>query len=525
MGLVLEAVSKSFPGVKALDGVSLDLKAGEIHALMGENGAGKSTLIKIVTGLIRPDSGHVLLDGRAVQFGSPRDALSEGVSAVHQERNLIPRFNVGENILLERLPTRNGLVDYSAVEREARRYLDLLDPGIDARAEVRSLSVAQMQIVEIAKALSSEAKILLLDEPTASITEHETAALFKLLRKLRDDRVAIVFVSHKLEEVFAIADRITVLRDGKTIARGAPMAEMTRQTLVSLMIGRAEQIAEIAERQVDPSHVVLEARELSTTRGHKNISFALHHREILGLYGLVGAGRSELAHAILGDARISGGELLIHGEPARIRDVYDASTRFRMGYVSEDRKQEGLILTHSITRNIAVTIWRRLANVIGLINPRRESGAVTPFVKRLDVRTPSLGQLVGNLSGGNQQKVSIAKWLAAESEILIIDEPTVGIDIKTKTYLHELIGEIAREGCSILLISSDMAEMITLADRILVMHGFRLVGEVTNDHHYETTSRAIIGCIHAVADIEPERAGQGRRSGDLGERDGGYRKR
>jgi ribose transport system ATP-binding protein len=525
MGLVLEAVSKSFPGVKALDGVSLDLKAGEIHALMGENGAGKSTLIKIVTGLIRPDSGRVLLDGRAVQFGSPRDALSEGVSAVHQERNLIPRFNVGENILLERLPTRNGLVDYSAVEREARRYLDLLDPGIDARAEVRSLSVAQMQIVEIAKALSSEAKILLLDEPTASITEHETAALFKLLRKLRYDRVAIVFVSHKLEEVFAIADRITVLRDGKTIARGAPMAEMTRQTLVSLMIGRAEQIAEIAERQVDPSHVVLEARELSTTRGHKNISFALHHREILGLYGLVGAGRSELAHAILGDARISGGELLIHGEPARIRDVHDASTRFRMGYVSEDRKQEGLILTHSITRNIAVTIWRRLANVIGLINPRGESRAVTPFVKRLDVGTPSLGQLVGNLSGGNQQKVSIAKWLAAESEILIIDEPTVGIDIKTKTYLHELIGEIAREGCSILLISSDMAEMITLADRILVMHGFRLVGEVTNDHHYETTSRAIIGCIHAVADIEPERAGQGRRSGDPGERDGGYRKR
>ena len=260
MGLALELVSKSFPGVKALDGVSLDLKAGEIHALMGENGAGKSTLIKIVTGLIRPDSGRVLLDGRPVQFGSPRDALSEGVSAVHQERDLIPRFSVGENILLERLPARNGLVDYDVIEREARGYLDLLDPGIDARAEVRSLSVAQMQIVEIAKALSSEAKILLLDEPTASITEHETAALFKLLRKLRDDGVAIVFVSHKLEEVFAIADRITVLRDGKNVARGAPMADMTRHTLVSLMIGRVERVAEIAERQVDPSRVVLEAR-------------------------------------------------------------------------------------------------------------------------------------------------------------------------------------------------------------------------------------------------------------------------
>ena len=503
MSLALESVSKSFPGVKALDGVSLDLKAGEIHALMGENGAGKSTLIKIVTGVIRPDSGRILLDGHPVQFDSPRDALSEGVSAVHQERNLIPRFSVGENILLERLPTQNGLVDYHAVEREARRYLDLLDPGIDARAEVRSLSVAQMQIVEIAKALSSEAKILLLDEPTASITEHETAALFKLLRKLRDDGVAIVFVSHKLEEVFTIADRITVLRDGKAIARGAPMADMTRQTLVSLMIGRAERVAEIAERQVDRSRVVLEGRSLSTTRGHKDISFALHHGEILGLYGLVGAGRSELAHAILGDARISGGELRIRGEPARIRDVHDASTRFRMGYVSEDRKQEGLILMHSITRNVAITIWRRLANVIGLITARSESRAVDPFVRRLDIRTPSLSQVVANLSGGNQQKVSIAKWLAAQSEILIIDEPTVGIDIKTKTYLHELIGEIAREGASILLISSDMAEMITLADRILVMHGFGLVGEVANDHHYETTSRTIMGCIHEVGDVEP----------------------
>ena len=498
MDLALESVSKSFPGVQALDGVSLDLKAGEIHALIGENGAGKSTLIKIVTGLLRPDSGRVLLNGRPVTFGSPRDALREGVSAVHQERNLIPRFSVGENILLERLPIRNGLVDYDAIVREARRYLELLDPGIDPRAEVRSLSVAQMQIVEIAKALSLEAKILLLDEPTASITEHETAALFTLLRKLRDDGVAIVFVSHKLEEVFAIADRVTVLRDGKNVAKGARRSEMTRQTLVSLMIGRAERVAQMGERKVDLARVALEARGLSTARGHHEITFSLHHGEILGLYGLVGAGRSELAHAILGDGRILAGELLVRGQPVRIRDVHDAATRLRIGYVSEDRKQEGLILMHSITRNVAITIWRRLANALGLINPRGETRAVAPLVERLDVRTPSLGQIVGNLSGGNQQKVSIAKWLAAKSEILIIDEPTVGIDIKTKTYLHELIGEIAREGASVLLISSDMAEMITLADRILVMHGFRLVGEVANDHRYETTSKAIMGCIHAV---------------------------
>jgi ribose transport system ATP-binding protein len=501
MNLVIEAVSKSFPGVRALDSVSLDLKAGEIHALMGENGAGKSTLIKIVTGLYRPDSGRVLLDGQPIAFGSPRDALAAGVSAVHQERNLIPRFSVGENILLERLPTKNGLVDYGAVEQEARRYLSLLDRGIDPRAEVRNLSVAQMQIVEIAKALSLEAKILLLDEPTASITEHETAALFKLLRQLRGDGVAIVFVSHKLEEVFAIADRVTVLRDGKNVATGAPMTEMTRQKLVSLMIGREERVAQMGERPVDAGQIVLEAKRLSTSLGHREIDLALHRGEILGLYGLVGAGRSELARAMLGGAKISGGELRIRGAPARIRDMHEALTKFRIGYVSEDRKQEGLILMHSIKENVAITIWTRLAGALGLISPGAETRAVAPFIKRLEIRAPSLDRPVGNLSGGNQQKVSIAKWLAANADILIIDEPTVGIDIKTKTYLHELIGEIAREGVSILLISSDMAEMITLADRILVMHGFRLVGEVANDHRYETTSQAIMGAIHAVEEV------------------------
>jgi ribose transport system ATP-binding protein len=460
-----------------------------------------------VTGLYAPDSGRVLVDGRPVAFASPRDALAAGVSAVHQERNLIPRFTVGENILLERLPTRRGFVDYGAVNREARRYLDLLDGGIDARAETRFLSVAQMQIVEIAKALSLEAKILLLDEPTASITEHETAALFKLLRRLRDDGVAIVFVSHKLEEVFAIADRITVLRDGRNVATGAPMAGMTRPKLVSLMIGRDERVAEIGARRLERSEVVLEARRLSTSLGHREVSFQLHRGEILGLYGLVGAGRSELAHAILGAGRIAEGQLLIRGAPAAIADMHEALTKFRIGYVSEDRKQEGLILMHSIRDNVAITLWRRLAGFLGLINPRKERRAVQPYVERLEIRTPSLERPVGNLSGGNQQKVSIAKWLAANVEILIIDEPTVGIDIKTKTYLHELIGRIAREGVSILLISSDMAEMITLADRILAMHAFRIVGEVANDHVYETTSKAIMSRIHALSDAETQGAG------------------
>ena len=503
MNLAVESVTKSFPGVRALDGVSLTLKSGEIHALMGENGAGKSTLIKIITGVHRPDAGRVLLDGKPVEFGAPRDALAAGIGAVHQERNLIPRFSVGENILIERLPTRHGLVDYATIDHEARRFLDMLDRGIDTRVEVRTLSVAQMQIVEIAKALSLEAKILLMDEPTASITEHETAALFTLLRMLRDDGVAIVFVSHKLEEVFALTDRVTVLRDGKIAAADEPMATMSRQRLVSLMIGREERVARLGKRTVDASEVVLEMRGLATSLGHRDVDLSLRRGEILGLYGLVGAGRSELARAVLGGAEMTAGELRIRGTPARIRDVHEALGKYRLGYISEDRKQEGLILMHSIKDNVAITIWQRLAGALGLIAPRSEISAVQPFVRKLEVRAPSLGQSVGNLSGGNQQKVSIAKWLAANAEILIIDEPTVGIDIKTKTYLHELIGEIAASGVSVLLISSDMPEMITLADRILVMHGFRIVGEVANDHRYETTSKAIMGRIHAAGDARP----------------------
>ena len=500
MILSIEGVSKSFPGVRALDGVSLDLNRGEIHALMGENGAGKSTLIKIITGGHRPDSGRILLDGKPVTFATPRSALAAGIGAVHQERNLIPRFSVGENILLERLPTKNALVDYATIDREARRFLSMLDRSIDTRLEVRALSVAQMQIVEIAKALSLEAKILLMDEPTASITEHETAALFTLLRKLRADGVAIVFVSHKLEEVFSIADRVTVLRDGKNVAIGEPMAAMTRQKLVSLMIGRDERIARLAERKPDRSETVLETKGVATSFGHYDVSFSLHRGEILGLYGLVGAGRSELVRAIIGDGRITGGELFVRGQPARIADMHAAMTQHRIGYISEDRKQEGLILMHSVKTNVAVTIWRKIANALGLISKAAEARAITPFVERLEIRTPSLDQAVGNLSGGNQQKVSIAKWLAANVDILIVDEPTVGIDVKTKAYLHELLSEIARGGVSILLISSDMPEMVALADRILVMHGFRLVGEVANDHRYESVSKAIMSRIHAVED-------------------------
>jgi ribose transport system ATP-binding protein len=498
MRLSIERVSKAFPSVRALDDVSIEFAPGEIHALMGENGAGKSTLIKIITGVHRPDSGAVKLDGSQVAFSSPREALAAGIGVVHQERNLIPRFSVGENILLERLPTKSGLVDYAAINKHAREVLDLLDPGIDVQAEVVSLSVAQMQLVEIAKALSLDAHVLLLDEPTASITNHEAAALFAVLRRLKSDGVAIVFVSHKLEEVMAISDKITVLRDGRVVASNQPIAGISRKRVVSMMIGREEQIAQIAQSSGPSGEVALELRSVVTSRGHRGVNLKLHRTEILGLYGLVGAGRTELAHAIVGAVGIIGGEIFVRGEPTAIRDPHEALKRYRIGYVSEDRKNEGLILSQGVKANIAMTIWRKIASTLGLVSGRAEDDAVNPFVQKLAIKISSLNQVVNTLSGGNQQKVSIAKWLAARTDILIIDEPTVGIDIKTKVELHELIGDLARQGVAVLLISSDMAEMITLADRILIMHDFAIGSEVINDHIYETTSKAIIAAIHAV---------------------------
>jgi ribose transport system ATP-binding protein len=498
MRLSIDKVSKMFPSVRALDGVSMAFSPGEIHALMGENGAGKSTLIKIITGVHQPDSGAVKLDGGQIEFGSPRDALAAGIGAVHQERNLIPRFSVGENILLERLPTKNGLVDYETINAQARKVLDPLDPGIDVRAEVSSLSVAQMQLVEIAKALSLNARVLLLDEPTASITNHEAAALFAVLRRLKADGVAIVFVSHKLDEVMAISDKVSVLRDGRVVASDEPIAEISRQRLVSLMIGREERIAQIARGSGAIGDVAMELRGVATSYGHRGINLTLRKTEILGLYGLVGAGRTELARAIVGAAKITSGQVFVGGQRATIRDPHEALKRYRIGYVSEDRKGEGLILSQGVGANIAMTIWRKIASALRLVSPGVESKAVNPYVQKLAIKISSLGQMVGTLSGGNQQKVSIAKWLAARTDILIIDEPTVGIDIKTKVELHELIGELAREGVAVLLISSDMAEMITLADRILVLHGFAIEGELANDHAYETASKAIMAAIHAV---------------------------
>ncbi|MBC7479058.1 MAG: sugar ABC transporter ATP-binding protein [Pseudorhodobacter sp.] len=495
--LQVSHVSKSFPGVKALNDVSMTMSAGSVHALLGENGAGKSTLIKIVTGIYQPDQGSVLMNGVPVRFANLRQAAAGGLGVVHQERNLVTRFSVGENIMLDRLGAGPlSSVDYAAIHREAEKWLRLLDLDVDPRTIVSRLSVAQMQLVEIGKALSLQSKVLLLDEPTASLTPSETTVLFRILRRLRDDGVAIGFVSHKLEEVFDICDRVTVLRDGRNACDSVDLATLNRGDVVQMMIGRAERITKRAPRPKTSATPYLELQGYASGLGHRDVSLTVRPGEIVGLYGLVGAGRSELARAILGLSRQLAGVVKVQGKTVHITSVAQALHQHGIGYVSEDRKQEGLILLHSVLANGGITIWRKLANRLGLLRDAKVNAEVGPVLQRLELKTPSVYQTIGNLSGGNQQKVSVAKWIAAGVRLLIIDEPTVGIDIKTKAYMHDLIHELAGQGTAVLLITSDMPEMVDVADRILVMDGYRIKGEVENDRNYDAVSKAIMGFIH-----------------------------
>lgn len=494
-----EGIEKSFPGVKALRGVALTLHSHSIHALLGENGAGKSTLIKVITGVHRPDAGRLVLEGQPLVFNGPRDAIAHRIGVVHQERNLIPRFSVAENIHLEQL-TAHPLkpLDYAELNKQAARWLDALGLDIDPATPVSRLSVAQTQLVEIAKALSLRSRVLLLDEPTASLTSGETDRLFTFLKRLRDNGASLVFVSHKLEEVQEICDRVTVLRDGANASASGPMQGLGRQDLVRLMIGRAETASARRAPSLDQATapVALELRGVSTALGHRDIDLIARRGEIVGLYGLVGAGRTELARCIIGQSAVTAGSVTVAGQTARITSVAEAIHRHRIGYVSEDRKGSGLVLAHSVLDNAGIPVWRQLAGRFGFLTDARVRRAVEPFLRKLEVKTPSLSQTVGNLSGGNQQKISVAKWLAAGVNVLIVDEPSVGIDIKTKAYLHDLLRDLAASGTAVIVITSDMPEMIALADRVVVMDGYRIQGEIQNDGVYEHMSEAIMNLIH-----------------------------
>ncbi|WLQ39014.1 sugar ABC transporter ATP-binding protein [Streptomyces laculatispora] len=495
--LECDQIVKVFPGVRALDGVGLRLAAGSVHALLGENGAGKSTLIKVITGVHAPDDGRLLRAGQEIHLRSPLDAMRAGIGVVHQERNLIPGFSVAENITLQNPPSRRGLVDREAMTAPARRCLAELGLDIDPDQMVSELSVAQQQLVEIAKALHTDSKVLLLDEPTASLSPQEAESLFDVVRRLTERGTCVVFVSHKLDEVFSVCDTVTVLRDGLSVLESAPLSEHTQDDIVTLMVGRAHAVTAMSPRPVDTSAApALSLTGLSTASGHRDISLDVRPGEIVGLYGLVGAGRSELVKAVLGLERVTGGEIRVHGEPAKIGSPRQALHEYGIGYLTENRKEEGVFLEQPILRNITVTVWRKLAKALGYVPARRERETAEELVERLGIKISGLAQNAGELSGGNQQKVSLSKWLAADTRLLVVDEPTVGVDVRTKHAFHELIWELARGGLPILLISSDLAEMVTLADRVVVMADHRIRGEVANDHDYGRMSGRIIRIIH-----------------------------
>ncbi|MEW2489749.1 sugar ABC transporter ATP-binding protein [Streptomyces sp. NPDC048411] len=495
--LECENIVKVFPGVRALDGVGLTLNAGSVHALLGENGAGKSTLIKVITGVHLPDGGRLLWRGDEIHLRSPLEAARAGIGVVHQERNLIPDFSVAENVTLQSPPARWGLVDRKAMAGPTERCLAELGLDLDPHRPVRELSVAQQQLVEIAKALYTESQVLLLDEPTASLSPQEAERLFDVVRRLKERGTCVVFVSHKLEEVFAICDTVTVLRDGRSVLESAPLAEYAQDDVVTLMVGRQHSVTDMTPRTVDTSAVpALSLSGLCTATGHQDVSLDVRPGEIVGLYGLVGAGRSELVKAVLGLDRVTGGEIRVYGEPARIGSPREALHTYGIGYLTENRKEEGVFLEQPIVRNITVTVWKKLGRFLGDISSRQEKEVSQDLVDRLGIRISGLEQNAGELSGGNQQKVSLAKWLAADTRLLVVDEPTVGVDVRTKHAFHELIWELARGGLPILLISSDLTEMITLADRVVVMADHRIRGKVDNDHDYDRMSGQIIRIIH-----------------------------
>jgi ribose transport system ATP-binding protein len=495
--LEVRSVSKSFPGVKALDGVSVSFTPGTIHALLGENGAGKSTLMKIICGIYRPDEGQMFLRGQPLEMRDTFDALAAGISIVHQEIQVVPRASIAENIMLDKLDRyrRAGMIDWKKLEADATVFTDMVDLSLPPRTPVGELSAAQKQLAQIARALSDGAAVLLLDEPTSSLTLHEADRLFELLRRLKGQGVTIVFVSHKLEEVMALCDVVTVLRDGKLIGT-QPRETLTKEQIITMMIGRSTFSGWRGLLDVDRSKPVLEVRGLKSGLFH-GLDLTLYKGEILGLYGLVGSGRTELAKTIIGEYRSQPGSVYVRGAPVHIDSVASSLHRHRIGYVSENRKEEGLILGATVTTNLTITIWNRLArSLLAFLRPRREAEEAVRTIDQLDIKTPGPFQAVGNLSGGNQQKVSIGKWLVADCDILILDEPTVGVDVGAKEYIHDLIWTMAREqGKSVILISSDMPELVELSRRILVFKSFAIVGELADlngkEHAPEETSMRI----------------------------------
>lgn len=506
--LQVTQINKSFPGVLALQDVSLEVYPGEVLGLVGENGAGKSTLMKILSGVYQPDSGEIAFDGKPVVLHNPRQAQDLGIAIIYQEFNLMPNLSVEENVFVGREPNSAKFVRWRALRRQTTQLLDQLGVRLNPGAIVRDLSVAEQQMVEIAKALSLNARLVIMDEPTSALTDTEVAALFDIIRELKKRGLAVIYISHRMEEIFTICDRVTVLRDGQ-LAGNLPIAEATPDRIVRMMVGRplgdlfrpeeAERRLEaLAEHSPAP---VLEVRHLSRTGTVQDesaivledVSFSVRPGEIVGLAGLVGSGRTEIARAIFGADDYDRGEILIAGQPARIHSPRQA-IRLGIGLVPEDRKLQALVLGLAIRENIALSLLDRLSR-FGIVRLGAERAVARRMVEALRVRTPSIEQKVLNLSGGNQQKVVIAKWLALRPKILIMDEPTRGIDIGAKAEVHGLMHQLAADGVAILMISSELPEIIGMSDRVLVMRQGRIAGELPR---HEATQEAIMSLATGV---------------------------
>jgi rhamnose transport system ATP-binding protein len=463
--LEMRGVSKRFGSTQALDDVSLVLHAGEIHALLGENGAGKSTLIKIMTGVEQPDAGTMAVDGVEVLLGSAIHAQDLGIAAIYQEPMSFPDLSVAENIFISHRD-RGFLVDRRRMRQDAQAILARLGVRLDVDEPARGLTLAEQQTVEIAKALSLKVRVLIMDEPTASLSEHEVRRLFKIVQSLRNEGVAILFISHRMEEVFEVADRVTVLRDGRWVST-RPRSELTPAIAIREMVGRT--LTEFFQRTpVTPGDVVLEVRELGREGVFRDISFDLHAGEVLGFAGLVGARRTDVGMALFGIAPADSGEILLDGRPVRIRHPQDA-LRLRIAYSTEDRRALGLVFPMSIAANVSLPSLDRYLDRLHLVRQNAEEAAADAYRERLRIRAASVRVPVATLSGGNQQKVVLSKWLETHPRVLILDEPTRGIDVGSKAEVHQIVDELAQEGIAIMLISSDLPEVLAMSDRILVM--------------------------------------------------------
>ncbi|RPI32118.1 MAG: sugar ABC transporter ATP-binding protein [Chloroflexota bacterium] len=475
--LAAKALTKVFPGVKALDDVDFDLRKGEIHAILGENGAGKSTLIKIIGGVYKPDSGEVWVDGQKVTINSPREAQMLGIRVIHQELNLLPKLSVEENLFLGNLPGGRlpGFVNWKELRDRSTEILQKFQATIDPQAKAGTLTPGEQQLIEIAQALTSKVRILIMDEPSAALSEAETRVMFDLLKRMVQDGIGVIYITHRIPEIFEIADRVTVLRDGKRIET-IPLGETTTPQLVQMMVGRS--LKDMYPRnRVDPGEILLEVEDLCTEGLHQ-INLMIRAGEVLGVYGLMGSGRTQLANTIFGAGKVTSGRIAIEGKPVDISSPHRAK-QFGLGYVPADRKAEALILPLSLRKNLTIGSIDKYLKSLIFIDETTERTSVAHWIRILDISATSQETSIGSLSGGNQQKVIFSRWLDTNAKILILNEPTRGVDVGAKVEIYKLIDNLCKEGHAILMFSSEMPELLAIADRIVVLSSGKITGEFT----------------------------------------------